>query len=253
MKNIKLIISYDGTDFHGWQFQPEMRTVAGELKAALEIILTESVLLKAASRTDSGVHAIGQTVHFKTENNIELSKLVKGVNSILPEDISVLSMEYMPEDFHSTYDSKGKHYCYQILNSETDDPFSRKFHWLHPYSLNISAMEKAAKFMIGEEVEFKGLYINSTNPNVFTIRNISEINFRYNHLASFIKGELLFIDIYGKSFMYKMVRSLVGLLVAVGSGRIAPEKVPELLNAEPGSRISNVAPAKGLTLVEVYY
>ena len=96
MKNIKLIISYDGTDFHGWQFQPEMRTVAGELKAALEIILTESVLLKAASRTDSGVHAIGQTVHFKTENNIELSKLVKGVNSILPEDISVLSMEYIP-------------------------------------------------------------------------------------------------------------------------------------------------------------
>ena len=246
MKNIKLIISYDGTDFHGWQFQPDIRTVAGELKAALEIILTESVLLKAASRTDSGVHAIGQTVHFKTENNIELPKLIKGVNSILPEDVSVLSIENMPEDFHSTYDSKGKHYRYQILNSETDDPFSRKFHWLHPYSLNISAMEKAAKYMIGEDVEFRGLYINSTNPNVFTKRNISEINFEKN-------GELLNINIFGKSFMYKMVRSLVGLLVAVGTGRIPPEKVPELLNAEPGSRISNVAPAKGLTLVEVYY
>ena len=246
MKNIKLIISYDGTDFHGWQYQPEIRTVAREIKIALETILLKTVLLKAASRTDAGVHAFGQTIHFKTENNIELPKLIKGVNSILPEDVSVLSIENMPEDFHSTYDSKGKHYRYQILNSETDDPFSRKFHWLHPYSLNISSMEKAAKFMIGEDVEFKGLYINSTNPNVFTKRNISEINFEKN-------GELLNINIFGKSFMYKMVRSLVGLLVAVGTGRVPPEKVPELLNDEPGNRISNVAPAKGLTLMEVYY
>ncbi len=246
MKNIKLIISYDGTDFHGWQFQPDIRTVAGELKAALETILLEPILLKAASRTDTGVHAFGQTAHFKTENDIPLSKLIKGINSILSEDVSVLSMEYMDENFHSTYDSKGKHYRYQILKSETEDPFSRKFHWLHPYFLNVSAMKKAAKYLIGEDVEFKGLYINSTNPNVFTKRNISEINFEKNE-------KLLNIDIFGKSFMYKMVRSIVGLLVAVGNGRINPEKVPELLNANPGNRITNVAPAKGLTLMEVYY
>ena len=265
MKNIKLIVSYDGTDFHGWQYQPEIRTVARELKFALELILQETILLKAASRTDAGVHALGQTVHFKTENDIQLSSLIKGVNSILPDDVSVLSMEYMPEDFHSTYESKGKFYRYQILNNQIKDCINRRFHWWFPHFLDVSAMQTASEFMVGEKVEFRGLFINSTNPYKNTIRNISEIKINKNPLTDFFKGEsslpgsyfnkkeLLYIDIYGKSFMYKMVRSIVGMLVAVGNRRIKPEDVSKLLSDDPKNRITNVAPAKGLTLMKVYY
>ncbi len=246
IKNIKLIISYDGTDFHGWQVQPGMRTVAGEVTSALEKILREPVSLTAASRTDAGVHAFGQTANFKTENDIQLSKLIKGVNSILPDDVSILSMKQVKDNFHSAFDAKGKHYRYRLFLRNADDPMSRRFHWHFPYSLDLGEMAKASKFMTGKEVEFKGLYVNSDKPNVDTVRNISKINLNFNDTD-------LIIDIFGENFMYKMVRSMVGLLVAVGNGKIRLKEAPDLLSGNPENRKTNVAPPHGLTLMEVYY
>ena len=245
MRKIKLIIAYDGTYFHGWQIQPEVRTVAGEIKSGLERILRHEISLTAASRTDAGVHALGQTADFQTDNSIETGKLLLALNGVLPDDVAIKSVEEVSEGFHSTHQSKGKHYRYTIRLSETDDPLTRKYHWWYHHDLNIIKMVLASNFLKGK-VDFKGLEINSGKDNVETIREISEIKIIRD-------GDDLIVDIFGKSFMYKLVRSMVGLLVAAGSGKIQLEEIPEILSGKNEHRRTDVAPPHGLTLVEVYY
>jgi tRNA pseudouridine38-40 synthase len=245
MRKIKLIIAYDGTDFHGWQIQPEVRTVSGEIKSALEKILRHEISLTAASRTDAGVHALGQTADFHTDNSIETGKLLLALNGVLPDDVAVKSVEEVSEDFHSTHKAKGKHYRYFIRLSGIDDPLSRKYHWWYHHKLDVDKIIDATKFLTGT-VDFKGLEINSGKPDVETIREISEIKIVRD-------GDDLIIDIFGKSFMYKLVRSMVGLLVAAGNGKIQLEEIPEILSGKNAHRKTDVAPPHGLTLVEVYY
>jgi len=245
MKKIKLIIAYDGTDFHGWQIQPEVRTVAGEIKLSAEKILRHEISIAAASRTDTGVHALGQTADFATDTPIETERLLRAINSVLPEDVVIKSVEEVSEDFHSTHQSKGKHYRYTIRLSETDNPLTRRFHWWYRHKLDIEKVISASKYLTGT-VEFKGLEINCGKPDVETIREISEIKISRNN-------DDLIIDIFGKSFMYKLVRSMVGLLVAAGSSKIQLEEIPEILSGKNEHRKTDVAPAKGLTLIEVYY
>jgi len=245
MKKFKLIIAYDGNDFHGWQIQPEVRTVAGELKFAAEKILRHEISVTAASRTDTGVHATGQTADFTTDNHIEPGKLLYALNGVLPGDVVVKSVEEVPEDFHSTHQSKGKHYRYVIRLSKINDPLTRKYHWWYRHNLDIEKMILASKFLIGK-VDFKGLEINCGKPDVETVREISEIKISQNNND-------LIIDVFGKSFMYKLVRSMIGLLVAAGNRKIQPEEIPEILSGKNEHRKTDVAPAKGLTLIKVYY
>ncbi len=245
MRKIKLIIAYDGTDFHGWQIQPEVRTVAGEIKSALEKILRHEIYLTAASRTDVGVHALGQTADFHTDNSIETGKLLLALNGVLPDDVAVKSAEEVSEDFHSTHQSKGKHYRYTIRLCQTDDPLSRRYHWWYHHDLNIMKMVLASNLLKGK-VDFKGLEINSGKPDVETIREISGIKMIRD-------GDDLIINIFGKSFMYKLVRSMIGLLIAAGNGKIQLEEIPEILSGKNEHRKTDVAPPHGLTLMEVYY
>ncbi len=245
MKKFKLIVAYDGTDFHGWQIQPEIRTVAGELKSAAEKILRHEISVTAASRTDTGVHALGQTADFSTDNPIEPSKLLHALNGVLSDDVVVKYTEEVPENFHSTHLSKGKHYRYVIRLSKIDDPLTRRYHWWYRHNLDIGKMISASKFLVGN-VDFKGLEINCGKPDVETVREISKIEISRNN-------DDLIIDVFGKSFMYKLIRSIVGLLVAAGNSKILPEEIPEILSEKNEHRKTDVAPAKGLTLIEVYY
>lgn len=241
----KMTVSYDGTKFCGWQFQLGARTVQGELTEALRRLLLEDVVLTAASRTDSGVHSLGQTVCFKTTKDIPAEKLLKGVNSFVPDDISVTKVESVDESFHPTFNAFGKHYQYRVYTAESDDVMTRKYHYWIRRDFNIDAMRQAAALMVGER-EFKGLQVKSGKPNEATLRLVTAVD------VSASENEII-IDIFGKGFMYKQVRSMVGLLLAVGEGRVKVEEVDALCSGTAECRKSSVAPPQGLTLVKVYY
>jgi len=245
MRNIKLIVAYDGTDFCGWQYQPEVRTVQGVLTDALRMILREPVVLTASSRTDAGVHAYGQTVNFTTENGIEPGKLLRGTNSRSPRDVSVQHVEEVEETFHSTFDATGKHYRYTVWRGIADDPLTRRYHWWYTYPVEVEAVREAARGMTGTH-DFKGLQVNSGKEHEETVRTVSGIEISE-------EGDRLYIDIFGKGFMYKQVRSMAGLLLAAGRGKIDPAEISAVISGDPAQRQTDVAPPQGLTLLEVYY
>lgn len=241
----KMTVSYDGTKFCGWQFQLGARTVQGELTEALRRLLLEDVVLTASSRTDSGVHALGQTVCFKTTKDLPAEKLLKGVNSFVPDDISVTKVESVDESFHPTFNAFGKHYQYRVYTAESDDVMTRKYHYWIRRAFDVEAMRRAAAVMVGER-EFKGLQVKSGKPNEATLRLVTAVD------VAASENEII-IDIFGKGFMYKQVRSMVGLLLAVGEGRVKVEEVDALCSGTAECRKSSVAPPQGLTLVKVYY
>lgn len=245
MRNIKLIVAYDGTDFCGWQYQPSVRTVQGILTEALRKILRDQIVLTAASRTDAGVHAYGQTSNFYTDNDIDLGKLIKGTNSRSPGDVSVLNAEEADEAFHSTHDAVGKHYRYTIWRGTADNPLNRRFHWWYTYRVDTSAIHAAACHMTGTH-DFKGIQVNSGKQQEETVRTVSRI-----HITE--DGEQLHINIFGKGFMYKQVRSMVGLMMAAGRGKVSPDAIPAIISGDPSNRYADVAPPKGLILMKVYY
>ena len=245
LKYWKLTVGYDGTRFCGWQIQPGVRTVQGEIEAALKRLLREEVTITAASRTDSGVHALGQTVNFRTAKDIPPEKLLRALNTYTPDDITVSRIEAVDKDFHSTFSSCGKHYRYTVWTGEADDVMTRNFHLLLRRELDLEAMRKAAAFFIGEK-EYKGLQVRSGKPEEATVRKVTAVEVAR-------EGDKLTMDIWGKGFMYKQVRSMAGLLLAVGEGRVKPEETEELMSGRAGSRKTEVAPPQGLCLVKVYY
>ena len=241
----KLTVSYDGTKFCGWQYQIGARTVQGELTDALRKLLRENITLTASSRTDSGVHALGQTVSFGTSRDIPAEKLLKGLNSFVPEDISVTKVETVDASFHPTFNAFGKHYRYCVYTADSDDVMTRKYHYWIRRDFDIEAMRAAAAVMVGER-EFKGLQVKSGKPNEATLRLVTAVEINCS-------GSEIAIDIFGKGFMYKQVRSMVGLLLAVGEGRVKALEVDALCSGEAKCRMTSVAPPQGLTLVKVYY
>ncbi|MBR5624685.1 tRNA pseudouridine(38-40) synthase TruA [bacterium] len=245
LKYWKLTVGYDGTRFCGWQIQPGVRTVQGELEAALKRLLRENVTITAASRTDSGVHALGQTVNFSTAKDIPPEKLLRALNTYTPDDVTVSKIEAVDKDFHSTFSSCGKHYRYTVWTGEADDVMTRNFHLLLRRNLDMDAMREAAAFFIGEK-EYKGLQVKSGKPEEATVRKVTAVEVAR-------EGDKLTIDIWGKGFMYKQVRSMAGLLLAVGEGRVKPNETEGLMSGRSGVRKTEVAPPQGLCLVKVYY
>lgn len=245
LKHWKLTVAYDGTKFCGWQIQPGVRTVQGELQAGLKRLFREEVTVTACSRTDSGVHAQGQTVDFFTARDIPPEKLLRALNTYTPEDISVTKIEEVPPDFHSTFSARGKHYRYTVFTGEADDVMTRNFHLLLRRDLDIEAMRRAAACFVGEK-EYKGLQVKSGKPEEATVRLVTAAEVRR-------EGDLVIIDIWGKGFMYKQVRSMAGLLLAVGEGRVRAEETEDLMSGKAGARKTEVAPPQGLCLVKVYY
>jgi tRNA pseudouridine38-40 synthase len=244
MRTIKLTISYDGTNYAGWQHQPNGLAIQQVMEETLAKILGAPARLYSAGRTDAGVHAEGMVAVFRTDREIPLSAFSEGLNSLLPPDIAVSAAEEALPEFDPRRDAKGKHYRYTILNNPRRLPLCRLYAWHLRGDLDLWAMREAARQMTGEKdfaaFRTSGCAARTTVRNVFSVDVIRE-------------GEFLRIDVKGSGFLRNMVRIMVGTLVEVGRGKIRPSAIPALFNWENGAKAGMTAPAHGLCLVEVYY
>ncbi|KAB2329265.1 tRNA pseudouridine(38-40) synthase TruA [Cytobacillus depressus] len=245
MKRFKCLVAYDGTLFSGYQVQPNKRTVQGELENALQKLHKGTeVKVTASGRTDAGVHAKRQVIHFESELNIPLPKWDIALNSILPDDIAIMSTEEASSDFHARFDAKGKEYRYFLTLSAKRDPFTRNYAYQYPYSLNIPAMKEAAGYLIGTH-DFTSFCSAKTEVED-KIREVREIELIED------RGSLVFRFV-GNGFLYNMVRILVGTLLEVGSGERAPDSMIDILEKKDRSFAGKTAPAHGLYLWNVHY
>ncbi|MDP4155206.1 MAG: tRNA pseudouridine(38-40) synthase TruA [Bacillota bacterium] len=245
MQRLKCIISYDGTNFSGYQVQPNKRTVQSELEACLaKLHKGKEVKVFASGRTDAGVHAKGQVIHFDSSLLIPEDRWPIALNSLLPDDIAVLSAEYAVPSFHARFDAKGKEYRYVLQLSSKRDPFLRNYAYQFPYPLNLEAMKEGASFLLGTH-DFTSFCSAKTEVED-KIRTIREIEFLRDK-------ELLTLKFVGDGFLYNMVRILVGTLMEIGSGERKPNEIKKILEGKDRRLAGKTAPANGLYLWEVFY
>ena len=244
MKRIKLTVAYDGTNYCGWQVQPNGITIEEVLNKALRNLTGEDILIIGASRTDSGVHAMGNVAVFDTETTIPPEKIAVALNQRLPEDIVIVKSEEVAEDFHPRYCDCSKIYEYHIINTRIPVPTKRHTNYFVSYVLDIEKMRKAASYLVGEHdfVSFCNVRTDVEN----TVRTITALDILKN-------GDEITIRITGNGFLYNMVRIIVGTLIRVGRGFYEPEKVKEILEAKDRKAAGVTAPAHGLMLMEIKY
>lgn len=245
MKRYKCIVAYDGTRFAGYQVQPNKITVQSEIETALtKLHKGTSVKITASGRTDAGVHARGQVIHFDSPLQIPESKWEIALNSSLRNDIVVMSVEEAAESFHARFDAVGKEYRYFVHRSGKSDPFKRNYAYHYPYSLNMPNMKKAAANLVGT-YDFTSFCSAKTDVDE-KVREISEIEL-------YEEGEQLIFRFVGNGFLYNMVRILVGTLLEVGSGAREPNSMLEIIAKKDRSAAGKTAPAHGLYLWQVFY
>jgi len=244
MKRIKLTIAYDGTNYCCWQIQPNGITIEEVINKALEKLTGEPILVIGASRTDSGVHAMGNVAVFDTETTIPAEKIAVALNQKLPEDIVIVKSEEVPLDFHPRYCDCSKTYEYHIINTQIPVPTKRLTSWFVSYELNIDKMRQAANYLIGEHdfVSFCNVRTDVEN----TVRTITALDI-------LTQENEITIRITGDGFLYNMVRIIVGTLIRVGRGFYEPEKVKEILEAKDRKAAGVTAPANGLMLMNIDY
>lgn len=239
MKNIKLTLAYDGTDFLGWQDSKQGPSIESKLQYVLNQLLTHEVTLQAASRTDRGVHAEGQVVNFFTSHPSP-TDLLHPLNRLLPPAIRCTALEIAPPSFHPSLDVRSKTYIYRISACRYQAPKERLYSWHVPVPLDLPKMQLAAGQFIGTH-DFSAF---SNEPSDHPLREITDITMTK-------EGVELFITVTGNSFLYKMVRNIVGTLVDVGTGK--RENVKAILESRDRREAGVCAPAHGLTLSEVFY
>ena len=244
MRRIKLTIAYDGTNYCGWQVQPNGITIEEVLNKALKKLTSEDILVIGASRTDSGVHAMGNVAVFDTETTIPPEKIAVALNQRLPEDIVIVKSEEVAADFHPRYCDCSKTYEYHILNTRVPVPTKRLTNYFVSYVLDIEKMRKAASYLVGQH-DFVS-FCNVRTDVESTVRTITALDILTN-------GNEITIRITGNGFLYNMVRIIVGTLIRVGRGFYEPEKVKEILEAKDRKAAGVTAPAHGLMLVEIKY
>jgi len=245
MRNIKLLIQYDGTNYLGWQVQAQGPTVQGALEEKLALLTGEKVPLIGSGRTDSGVHALGQVANFKTKSQMETHTIQKALNSLLPSDIAVIGVEEVEEDFNARGSAKSKIYEYRILNREIRSVFHREYAWHIPQKLDIREMQKATRILIGEH-DFSSFRSVGT-PTKTAIRKVFKAEWKRN------KEGFLQFEIEATGFLKQMVRAIVGTLVEVGKSKITVEEFREILESKDRKNGGPTAPAHGLLLQEVKY
>lgn len=242
-----ITISYDGTNFSGYQKQPKERTVQGELEKALkEINGGKSVEVHASGRTDAGVHALAQRVHFNLETKITSEKLSKGLNSLLPEDIFIRRVEEVKEDFHARFSAIGKEYIYK-LNMGEYNPLERNYVYQHNEKLDVVEMERAMKYLEGTH-NFKS-FTKTDEEKEDYVRTISQTNL-IRDSKDINKITFVFV---GTGFLRYMVRNIVGTLIMVGQGKIRSEEIIEILKKENRTFAGKTARPEGLYLKNVFY
>ena len=244
MRNIKLTIEYDGTNYNGWQKQKNGITIQEEIEKAIKKITLEDVEVIGSSRTDSGVHARGMVCNFKTNSKIPTARFREAINTKLPDDIAILLSEEVDESFHARYNTKGKKYSYTIINRLEKVAIERNFSYHVKDNLNVDKMKKACEYFIGTH-DFSAF--KSTGSSVKTsIRTIYDIHIEVNN-------EKIKLIVHGNGFLYNMVRIIVGTLVEVGRGKISCSQVQEAIESGDRKATGPCAPANGLVLEEVYY
>lgn len=244
MKRIKLIVAYDGTNYCGWQTQINGITVEEVLNKTLSGLLKEDTRVIGASRTDSGVHALGNVAVFDTESKIPGDKFSFALNQRLPEDIRIQESCQVADDFHPRFCDTIKTYEYKILNRKFALPTERLYSAFVYYPLDVEKMQMAAAYLVGEH-DFKS-FCSSGSQVESTVRTITDISVEKH-------GEMISIRVSGNGFLYNMVRIIVGTLMKIGLGVWEPERMEEILNACDRNAAGPKAEARGLTLVEIRY
>lgn len=243
MGRIKLILSYDGRNYCGFQRQKNGISVQEKLEDALKEIYCSDITVTASGRTDAGVSAAGQVVHFDCDDRIEVKKIPIALNTFLPNDISVISAKRVSADFNARFSAKKKTYVYKIYNSPVRNPLF-PFCAHYPIKLDITLMKKAARFIEGEH-DFK-CFMASGSPVKDTVRTVYSVDIKKS-------GNIISIFVTGNGFLYNMVRIIAGTLVYAGSGKIAPESVQDIILSKDRKYAGKTMPPEGLCLVKVFY
>jgi tRNA pseudouridine38-40 synthase len=243
-RNVRLTIEYEGTAYAGWQLQDDQPTVQAVVMMAIEKALGERVTVIGASRTDAGVHALGQVANFRTKSQMAAWKIAHALNAHLPDDVAVTAAADVPFEFHSQYAAKGKHYRYRVRNDRYRSAVDRAFVHLVRNGLNLEAMRESAKALVGTH-DFRA-FATQIDAKQNTVRTMTRMEWSKD-------GPLLTLDVEGNGFLYNMVRTFAGTMLKIGGGAWPASQMAKILAGRDRKQAGPVAPAKGLTLVEVRY
>ena len=244
MRNLKVLLAYRGTAYHGFQRQENAVGIQNIIEDKLSGLTNAEVKINGCSRTDTGVHANEYCFSFETEHGIPCGNIVRGMNSLLPDDIAFLSCEEVAEDFHARYSCKGKEYCYLVLNRQSKDPFLSDLALHYPYVLDIPLMESAALDYVGTH-DFTS-FCGTANQKENSVRTIDYFKIEKDeNLVKFV--------VKGDGFLYNMVRIMVGTLIFINEKKLKPDSVPDILAAKDRRLAGKTVPAHGLYLNKVYY
>ncbi len=252
MRNLKVTLSYDGTEFSGWQVQPGAATVQGTLASAIGRITGEKVLPQGSGRTDAGVHALAQVATFATQSSIPVENLGKALNDILPASVRVLEVVEAPPDFHARHSARAKTYRYRIYRESICPPFLARYVWHYPFPLDEEAMARAAGLVVGEHdfTSFAAVDPERGGEDAPAVPS----NVRKIFSSSWQRaGEELAYTVRGTGFLHHMVRNLMGTFILVGKGTLRAADITRILEARNRSAAGSTAPASGLYLVSVEY
>lgn len=245
MRNIRLLLQYEGTRYQGWQRQTSSdNTIQGKIETLLSKMCQEPIEISASGRTDAGVHAMGQVANFHTNSEMSTEEMLAYCNRYLPEDIAVVEVSEAAPRFHSRLNACGKCYCYRVINSDIPNVFWRRFAQEVPEKLDEDVMRRAAELLLGEH-DFKS-FTSAKKGKKSTVRRIDEISIVR-------EGNLLSFTFVGNGFLHHMIRILMGTLLEVGMGKRTPESMTDILEACNRETAGPLVPAKGLTLMKVYY
>src|SRR5271156_504647 len=251
MQTIKLTIAYDGSDFHGWQLQPCLPTIQGAIHDAIRQITQEPITIHGASRTDAGVHALGQVAHFKTHPTLDAQEIQRGLNALLPPTIRIVAAQEVGQDFHARWLAQGKTYRYRIYRGEVLPPFDHRRAFHYPWPLDEAAMSAAARAFAGQH-DFTSFAASTGSEEDDKDRDMQRTIHSSEIVRELGHDEIAYV-VRGRSFLRYMVRKIVGTLIEVGKGRLAPTDIPEIFAARDRSRSGPTVPPEGLCLVALEY
>jgi tRNA pseudouridine38-40 synthase len=251
MQTIKLTIAYDGAGFHGWQLQPGLPTIQGALHDALRQITQEPITVHGASRTDAGVHALGQVAHFKAHSTLDAQEIQRGMNALLPPTVRIVAAQEVGQDFHARWLAQGKTYRYCIYRGEVLPPFDHRRAFHYPWPLDEAAMSTAARAFEGQH-DFTSFAASTGSEEDDKDRDMQRVIHSSEIVREPQRDEIAYV-VRGRSFLRYMVRKIVGTLIEVGKGRLAPSDISEIFAARDRSRSGPTVPPEGLYLVALEY